>query len=367
MVCFLLDKNKDILSLIKTYKKNLNNEPDGNKLFNIFDCKFFVNIHLENEIIPFETTVEYLKKCDISGKNNFDFITLKSKPLSNEEIKLDFNKTLGFSVSCQYCNNCKEYTIKKCKTQIKVPYLTKRKKKKIEFYSKKIKLKYCLKDKSNAFYYSYYKQGNLYLDSFSYTIKKDYIKNKFIPYFGENVNNPLFKIDKWEIEAYLNNKIIELSDLEEDDIPQNSDLYKKHLFIYINPKGKNISLNECEIKYGDKLSFNIFVTYKNNKYMIKKIKNVPIGNMIINAIKKNNNSSFEDILNIAEVKYKNNLYCGNYMLKPDIINTINILRGKGKFSEINNLEKDRNNYYYNLQFIRCSISTNNLLDISLNT
>ena len=84
MVYSILTKEPDLKNLINIYKKNLDIEPEGNKMFNIYDCRFSINIYYDNQIIPLETEIEYFYKCNLSLKNNFDFITFKSKPLNND-------------------------------------------------------------------------------------------------------------------------------------------------------------------------------------------------------------------------------------------------------------------------------------------
>lgn len=365
MVYSILTKEPDLKNLINIYKKNLDVEPEGNKMFNIYDCRFSVNIYYDNQIIPLETEIEYFYKCNLSLKNNFDFITLKSKPLNNDNIILEYNKILGFSISCQYCSNCKEYLIKKIKNHVKVPYLTENKKRKLEEYSKNLKIKFCFKNNTDFTYYNKYENHKLYLHHFICKLSKENIKSKFIPDFGENYNNPLFNIKKWESEITLNGKKIDLSKFDENDLPKSIDYYKKNLYVFISPKGIYESFNECEIKYGDKLSFSIFMTYNNKKFRIKYATDVPIGKIIIdriNKIKKEDNIQ-KDLLDNVEVKYKNTLYSGGYMLKPDIIKRINDLREKGEYNKIEEIENISNNYYYNMQYIRCSILTSNLLDI----
>lgn len=360
MVCCLLD-NENLLKTLKIYKNNLGKEPEGNKLFNIYDCKFFVNIYIDDKIIPLETSVEYYKKCNISNRNNFNYITLVSKPLNNDKIKVKPKNILGFSISCQYCKDCKEYLIKKIEKHISVPYINEDKRKKLE----DSKIKFSLKGNLDYGYYNYFENGNLYLNNFKYVINKNYIKNKYIPYFGENYNNPLFKIEDWEIEAHVNNHKLLLSKLENTDLPQENNFYKKNLYIYFTPKGNSNALNECEIKYNDILSFSIFVTFNKEKIRIKKFSNIPIGKLLIDSINKKYGKKkiiLRDVLDNIEVKYKNNLYFGSYMLRPGIITQINGLRKNNNYSEIQKLEKNKKNYYYNLQYVRCNLSTDKILD-----
>ena len=51
------------------------------------------------------------------------------------------------------------------------------------------------------------------------------------------------------------------------------------------------------------------------------------------------------------------------MLKPSSIKQIDILRDKREYESINKIENSSSNYYYNLQYIRCPVSTLNILDI----
>ena len=360
MVCCFFDK-ENLLKTLKIYKNNLGQEPEGNKIFNIYDCKFFINLYIDNQIIPLETNLEYYKKCNVSNRNDYNYLTLTSRPLNNEKIKLKPKNTLGFSISCQYCKNCKEYLIKKVENHIYVPYINEEKRKKLE----DSKIKFSLKGNHDYGYYNYFENGNLYLDNFKYVINKDYIKNIYIPYFGENYNNPLFQIEKWEIEAYLNNRKLPLSKLETTDLPQENSFYKKNLYIYFTPKGDNETLNECEIKYNDILNFSVFVTINKEKIRIKNFSNIPIGKLLIKSINKKYGKHkliLKDILDNIETKYKNNLYFGSYMLRPNIITQINKLRKNNNYSEIHKLEKNKKNYYYNLQYVRCNLSTDRILD-----
>ena len=362
MGCSILTQ-LELKNFINIYKKKLNVEPEGNKMFNIYDCKFFVNIYYDEKIIPFQTEINYFYKCNVSGKNNFNYITLKAKPLNNEEIKLEYSKILGFSVSCQYCNNCKEYLIKKKEEHFKIPYITESKKKEIENYSDNSGIKFCFRGNSNFKYLLKYSNNNIYLDSFECKMNKDDIKSKFVPDFGENVNNPLFNIKEWECELTLNGKKIELSHFEENDIPKEKDYFKRNLYLYISPKGSYNSISECAVKYDDILSLNIFVTYNKKKFRIKNITGIPIGKILIDSIKKKNGTVNDNLFDDVETKYKNNLYFGSYMLKPTCIKKINELREKRDYNSIDRIEKNSKNYYYNLQYIRCSISTYSLLEI----
>ena len=363
MVCCLLE-NKDILNIVNNYKNNLGVEPSGNKLFNIYDCKFFVNIYIDDQIIPLDTNIKYYKKCNISMKNDLNYITITAKPSNNEKIKINPTSILGFSISSQYCEDCKEYLLQKIEKHVYVPYITKDKREKLE----KSKIKFSIKNNLNYSYYNYFEDGNLYFDNFQYIISKNSIKNKYIPYFGENCNNPLFNIDKWEIEAFLNKKKLLIAKLEDTDLPQENDFYKKNLHMYFRPEGDNNSFSECEIKYNDILSFSIFITIKGEKIRIKNFSKIPIGKIIINTIKKkygNQNKLSLDVLDNVEVKYKNNLYFGGYMLRPEIIQKIDKLRKDFNYSKIQNLEEDKKNYYYNLQYVRCRLLTDRVLDLSI--
>lgn len=353
----------ELKKFIDIYKKKINIEPEGNKMFSIYDCKFFVNIYYDDKIIPFQTEINYFYKCNVSGKNNLDYITLKAKPLDSEEIKLRYNKILGFSISCQYCSNCKEYLIKKKEKHFKIPYITESKKKEVENYSKNCEFKFCFRGNTDFKYLLKYSNNNLYLDSFECKMNKNDIKSKFVPDFGENFNNPLFNIQEWDCELTLNGKKIELSDFEDNDIPKEKDYFKRNLYLYISPKGSYNSISECEIKYNDILSLNIFVTYNKKKFRIKNISDIPIGKILIDSIKKKDNVINDDLFDDVETKYKNNLYFGSYMLNPSSIKKIDELREKREYDNINKIEKSSTNYYYNLQYIRCSISTHNLLEI----
>jgi hypothetical protein len=359
----LLNKTK-LKNILKKYElHNVNNEPLGNLSFNIYDCIFSTNLYVGESIIPLNVEVKYYSECNISGNIDYSYITLICNPINNENIKLICGDNLGLSVSCRYCNNCKEYLIKKFQNHIKVPYLTQEKREMLQEYSQNYNVKFCLKDNSPISFYTKYYNDKLYLDTIVYKIKKKTVKNIFIPNFGENCINPLFKITSWECELFVNNKKIKVN-FEDNDIPQNSDFYKKTLNLYISPTGLLKSLNEYEIKYDDILTYSVFVHYNDKKIKIKHCKNIPIGKIMINGINKktqNVDKKNYEVFESAEIKYKNDLYFGSYLLRPDIIKKINNYIVGNNNKQIKILENDKSNYYYNLQYICCNISTNNLI------
>jgi len=298
-------KQKFINSIISS----LGNKSLGTSMYNIYDYKFNIKICINDIPYPMSTQVKYYYNHPINLKKEKRFLTIIGKDDQNF-IEIKRNDLISFIINVREKENCKEQNIMNSKNTFKITQFDLPNNNQIISYIKMHNNTYICICKKNSKFYIY---------SIEHKIDKSIIERIFLPYLGENIINPLFKIKSWETEITINNKII-VDSIKQVNFFSGFCNHNKCNYLYLTCGKNSVITNNSKIKY------KIFFILNNQKHLIKNSSFIFLKEKLLTNNKcsyfKNNKDIFE-LVNIDSDNFY--IHFGIIKIKTaKILNHINL-------------------------------------------